>query len=239
MWPGYKTERRHRARSARAVPAARRRARRARRGRLADGRVRGRRCAGLGGGPGGGRSAGRARARSARRTRTWRSGPRHADRADGSARPEHPRRGRRGREVRRAAGVDPRLPRARRATPRMATPACLAGAPKSAAAVLAKFGHLERIPADWTHWGVNASRARRRWPRRWQRERDRRSCFANWPRCGRTSRCSTTWTNCAGRARRRPLRSWADGSTEPPACLDALVDELARPPHLCALAAPV
>ena len=29
---------------------------------------------------------------------------------------------------------------------------------KSAAAVLAKYGHLESIPADWTTWGVNASR---------------------------------------------------------------------------------
>jgi 5'-3' exonuclease len=29
---------------------------------------------------------------------------------------------------------------------------------KSAAAVLARFGHLESIPADWTTWGVNASR---------------------------------------------------------------------------------
>jgi len=29
---------------------------------------------------------------------------------------------------------------------------------KSAAAVLAKFGHLEAIPADWRTWGVNASR---------------------------------------------------------------------------------
>jgi 5'-3' exonuclease len=29
---------------------------------------------------------------------------------------------------------------------------------KSAAAVLAKFGHLETIPADWRTWGVNASR---------------------------------------------------------------------------------
>ena len=30
---------------------------------------------------------------------------------------------------------------------------------KSAAAVLAKFGHLESIPADWTEWKVNATRA--------------------------------------------------------------------------------
>jgi len=29
---------------------------------------------------------------------------------------------------------------------------------KSAAAVLAKFGHLESIPADWRMWGVNATR---------------------------------------------------------------------------------
>jgi 5'-3' exonuclease len=30
--------------------------------------------------------------------------------------------------------------------------------PKSAAAVLAKYGHLEAIPGDWRTWGVNASR---------------------------------------------------------------------------------
>jgi 5'-3' exonuclease len=30
---------------------------------------------------------------------------------------------------------------------------------KSASAVLAKFGHLESIPADWTEWKVNATRA--------------------------------------------------------------------------------
>ena len=29
---------------------------------------------------------------------------------------------------------------------------------KSAAAVLAKYGHLETIPPDWTTWGVNAAR---------------------------------------------------------------------------------
>ena len=28
---------------------------------------------------------------------------------------------------------------------------------KSAAAVLAKFGHLESIPADWRTWGVKAA----------------------------------------------------------------------------------
>lgn len=29
---------------------------------------------------------------------------------------------------------------------------------KSAAAVLARYGHLESIPSDWTTWGVNAAR---------------------------------------------------------------------------------
>jgi 5'-3' exonuclease len=29
--------------------------------------------------------------------------------------------------------------------------------PKSTAAVLARFGHLESIPADWREWGVNAA----------------------------------------------------------------------------------
>ena len=32
---------------------------------------------------------------------------------------------------------------------------------KSTAAVLAKFGHLESIPADWREWGVNAANAER------------------------------------------------------------------------------
>ena len=30
---------------------------------------------------------------------------------------------------------------------------------KSSAAVLAKFVHLESIPADWREWGVNADNA--------------------------------------------------------------------------------
>jgi len=31
--------------------------------------------------------------------------------------------------------------------------------PKSSAAVLAKFGHIESIPGDWREWGVNAANA--------------------------------------------------------------------------------
>src|SRR5205814_2085245 len=35
---------------------------------------------------------------------------------------------------------------------------------KSSAAVLARFGHLESIPADWREWRVNAGYARSLWP---------------------------------------------------------------------------
>ena len=36
---------------------------------------------------------------------------------------------------------------------------CAAGGAKSSAAVLARFAHLELIPADWRDWGVNAANA--------------------------------------------------------------------------------
>ena len=69
------------------------------------------------------------------------------------------RRGRRRREVRRAAGVDPRLPGAGRRQPPTATRACPGWGAKSAATVLARFGHLDRIPDDHRHWGVDVARA--------------------------------------------------------------------------------
>jgi len=47
---------------------------------------------------------------------------------------------------------------------------------KSAAAVLAKFGHLESIPADWRTWGVNASRPNAL-AQTLERERDRAFLF--------------------------------------------------------------
>ena len=53
---------------------------------------------------------------------------------------------------------------------------------KSAAAVLAKFGHLEAIPADWTHVGRERLQARGRWPPRCSASASRRSCFATWRR---------------------------------------------------------
>ena len=36
-------------------------------------------------------------------------------------------------------------------------PGLLGWGAKSAAAVLARFGHLESIPADWREWGVNVA----------------------------------------------------------------------------------
>jgi 5'-3' exonuclease len=47
---------------------------------------------------------------------------------------------------------------------------------KSAAAVLAKYGHLESIPADWTTWSVNATRPARL-SATFDRERERAFLF--------------------------------------------------------------
>jgi 5'-3' exonuclease len=47
---------------------------------------------------------------------------------------------------------------------------------KSTAAVLARYGHLESIPADWRTWGVNAAAAARL-AQTLERERDRAFLF--------------------------------------------------------------
>ena len=49
---------------------------------------------------------------------------------------------------------------------------------RSTAAVLAKYGHLESIPADWTTWGVNATRPAAL-AATLARERDRALLFRN------------------------------------------------------------
>ncbi len=54
---------------------------------------------------------------------------------------------------------------------------------KSAAAVLARFGHLEAIPADWRTWGVNARQSRARWRARSRASASARCCFAISRRC--------------------------------------------------------
>ena len=115
LWPGYKTGAGIEPDLLAQFPIARRRALGARRRRLADGGVRGRRCAGGGGGDGGTAMRGSTRvfictpdkdlAQCVRGTRVV-----QLESADDAV----TRRGRRGREVRRPAGVDPRLPGAGR-----------------------------------------------------------------------------------------------------------------------------
>ena len=81
---------------------------------VADGGVRGRRRAGGGRGPGGGRSARRSRGHLHARQGSGAVRARHPHRAAQSPHAHDDRRSRRRGEVRRAAGVDSRLPRARR-----------------------------------------------------------------------------------------------------------------------------
>ena len=57
---------------------------------------------------------------------------------------------------------------------------------KSTAAVLAKYGHLEAIPADGTTWGVNAANAGAL-ARTLSANASTRSCFASSRRCEPTS----------------------------------------------------
>ena len=140
------------------------------------------------------RSAG---ARSARRPGAdlhARQGPRavrarHARRADGPPR-AHDRATKRA-SSRSSACRRRRFPTTSRwsATRPTAIPGLPGWGAKSAAAVLARYGHLEEIPADWRTWGVNAA-SPARWRATLARERDARSCSARWRRCAPTSRCS-------------------------------------------------
>ena len=70
---------------------------------------------------------------------------------------DDPRRGRRRREVRRAAARRSRTIWRSSATSADGYPGLRGWGAKSAAAVLARYGHLEAIPEDWRTWGVNAA----------------------------------------------------------------------------------
>ena len=69
--------------------------------------------------------------------------------------------------------------------------------PKSSAAVLAKFAHLESIPTDWREWHVDIANASVL-AATLSSELDRAVLFARLPRSGPTSTYSMTWMNCAG-----------------------------------------
>ena len=160
------------------------------------------------GGEGGARPARRARAHLHARQGPGAVRQRHARRPARPPRAHDPRRGRRGREVRRAAGVDSRLPGAGRRQRATAIPGLPGWGAKSAAAVLAKFGHIEPIPDDYRHVGRGRARAGRAGG-------DARSAIATWRCCsaisrrsGPTSRCSTPWTSSSGTGRRRRSRRW-------------------------------
>ena len=160
LWAELQDRRRHRPAAARAVPAPRGRARRARRHGVADGRVRGRRRARERG-----RGRGRRRARRAGDHLHARQGPRPVRRRQGrAARPAQATCCSTRTACARSSACRPsRSPTSSRssATPPTASPACPGWGAKSAAAVLARYGHLEAIPDDASAWDV-AGRARRR-----------------------------------------------------------------------------
>ncbi len=75
---------------------------------------------------------------------------------------------------------------------------------KSSAAVLAKFLHLEAIPADYREWRVNAANASALAEALFVASGITRCCFEPWPLSERISRYLMTWTSCGGTALRRP-----------------------------------
>ena len=86
--------------------------------------------------------------------------------------------------------------------------------PKSSAAVLSRFGHLEQIPADWREWHANATGAARLPPHSTNSGNEPCSS-ARWPRCAATSRSSRRLTTCDGRVRRLGSRPSPRGWTGP------------------------
>ena len=173
---GLQDGRGHRPAPLRPVRAAGGGAARPRRGRLADGGVRGRRRAGRGRRHGGGRRARRRRWSSARPTRTWPS----ACAATGSSSSTAARAScatRRGCE-RSSASRRPRFPTGSRswATVRTASPGCPGWGTASAAAVLARYGHLEDIPGAGRGLGRAGARRAAAGQRRSPSSASARSC---------------------------------------------------------------
>ena len=74
---------------------------------------------------------------------------------------------------------------------------------KSSAAVLAKFVHLESIPADVREWRVNVTNASALAA---PANASAHCSFAHWPRYGPTSHSLRTSISCTGRAPRLTLR---------------------------------
>ena len=159
----------------------------------------------------------RRRRRAARRCAGGARDHLHARQGSGAVRARHARRAvesaRRGvmrdeagvvAEVRRRAGIDSRLPGARRRRGGRLSRAAGLGS-EVAAAVLARYGHLEAIPEDWRTWGVNAASPAALAATLAARARPRIAV----PRLA-TLRTDIplfeSWTSCSGTARRRRVR---------------------------------
>ena len=177
LWPGYKTGAGIEPDLLAQFPLLEEALAGARRRRLADGRVRGRRCAGGGGGAGGARIRASSAWSSARPTRTWRSAC--------AARASCSWTGGRARSSTRPAssqkfgvppGVDSRLPRARRRRRRrLSRPARLGRevGGGGAGAVRPPRGH----PGGLARRGASTPRTPRRWRATLARERERALLF--------------------------------------------------------------
>ena len=72
---------------------------------------------------------------------------------------------------------------------------------KSAAAVLARYGHIEAIPADWRTWGVNAANAGRAVARAGRGARPRAAVPHAGDAAHGPAACSSRLTSWSGKAR--------------------------------------
>ncbi len=84
---------------------------------------------------------------------------------------------------------------------------------KSAAAVLAKYGHIESIPADWTSWGVNASKPADAGRHADTGSRPSTPLSRSRDASNRHRPVRRLWTSCDGRDRRRRFSRWRSNST--------------------------
>ena len=214
LWPGYKTGEGIDPAAVRPVPAAGGGADRAGGGRLAHGRVRGRRCAGRRGGHGGGRCA----RRPGRRLLAGQgSGAMRARGPDRAARSAHARAAERGggaAEIRCPSRLDSRLARARgRQRRRVPRPAQLGrdvrgggarplSSPRPHPAAGEGLGGVGARRAAAGHDACGAARARR-------------CSSGSSPGCGRMRPSASTWTRCAGAGRAPTSRPGRSGSARP------------------------
>ena len=89
---------------------------------------------------------------------------------------------------------------------------------KSAAAVLARWGHLEDIPPDPAAWEVGRAGRGQAGRHAARRAGTRRCCSRSWRPCGSTARSSDGSRICAGTGPRATSPGCAPTSTDPACC---------------------